>query len=120
MITLWYDTRYALRQLIKHPGFTVAVVLILSIGIGANTAVFSVVNAVLFKSLPYDEADKIVMIREQNLQQGLDKLPSSHDTLAYWRTDQMLLMPRIRKPATPLPCTALTTVMRSHPSCCYP
>lgn len=85
MPTLWYDTRYALRQLIRHPGFTVAVVLILSIGIGVNTAIFSVVNAVLFKPLPYDEPDRIVVVQEQKLQQGLDRIASSHRTLTYWR-----------------------------------
>jgi len=85
MITLWYDTRYALRQLIRHPGFTVAVVLTLSIGIGANTAIFSVVNTVLFKPLPYDEPDRIVMVRQQKLQQGLKNMGASQRTLTYWR-----------------------------------
>ena len=85
MTTLGYDTRCAFRQLIKHPGFTVAVILTLSIGIGVNTAIFSVVNAVLFKPLPYDEPDRIVMVRQQKLQQGLRNMGASQRTFAYWR-----------------------------------
>lgn len=85
MITFWYDTRYALRQLVRYPGFTVAVVVTLSIGIGANTAIFSVVNAVLFKPLPYDEPDRIVMVRQQKLQQGIKNMGASQRALTYWR-----------------------------------
>jgi len=79
------DIKYAVRILAKRPGFAVAVVLTLSIGIGVNTAIFSVVNAVLFKPLPYDEPDRIVVVTEQKLQQGLDRIASSHRTLTYWR-----------------------------------
>jgi putative ABC transport system permease protein len=85
MKIIWHDIKYGFRILIKNPGFAVAVVLVLSIGIGTNTAIFSVVNAVLFKPLPYDEPDRIVVLREQKLQQGLDKIGSSHRTFVYWR-----------------------------------
>jgi len=64
------DLRYALRQLTKHPGFAAAVVLTLALGIGANTAIFSVVQSVLVRSLPYPEADRLVAVWETNPRPG--------------------------------------------------
>src|SRR3954469_7118793 len=66
METLLKDIRYGIRGLVKHPTFTIIVVVTLGLGIGASTSIFSVVNSVVLRRLPYRNADRIVAIPELN------------------------------------------------------
>jgi len=82
---LWQDLRYGFRLFAQHPGFTAVAVLTLGLGIGANTAIFSVVNAVLLKPLPYADADRIVMVWENNLAKGWDRFTVSPPDFLDWQ-----------------------------------
>ncbi len=71
------DLRYALRQLAKSPGFTAVAVLTLALGIGANSAVFGLINGLLVKPLPYQDSSRLVLLWEQFPSQGLERIPVS-------------------------------------------
>src|SRR5262249_3047442 len=76
--TAWHDLRYALRQLRKNPGFAATAIVILALGIGATTAIFSAVNPILFASLPYPQPKRIVRVYERTSQGGR-QLPNFAD-----------------------------------------
>src|SRR5919198_697298 len=86
MGTLIQDLRYGLRMLTRNPGFTAVAVVTLALGIGANTAIFSVVNTVLLRPLPYKDADKLVMVWSYNRPSGFTTDQVSAPDLADWRS----------------------------------
>src|SRR5580700_10646472 len=85
MRTLFQDLRYGFRMLARRPGFTAVAVLALALGIGANTAVFSVIRGVLLRSLPYREPDRLVAIWESNLKANAARESSSPPNFKDWR-----------------------------------
>ncbi|MBL8204761.1 MAG: ABC transporter permease [Blastocatellia bacterium] len=80
------DLRYAVRMLLKHPGFTVIAVLTLAIGIGANITIFSVVNAVLLRPLPYPDAEQLVFLWTESPQRNIKERSSAYANIADWRS----------------------------------
>jgi putative ABC transport system permease protein len=86
MQTLWQDLRYGARVLLKQPGFTLIAIVALALGIGANTAIFSVVNAVLLQALPYRDADRIVTVWENNRRRGSNQNVINLGNFTDWQT----------------------------------
>jgi putative ABC transport system permease protein len=97
MLTLLKDLRYSLRTLRKAPGFTVVALLVLALGIGANTAIFSVVNSLVLRPLPYPAADRLALIWETDLKDGIQREGPSGPNFLDWREqsrsfDEMALL----------------------------
>ena len=89
MDVLLHDIRHSVRVLIKNPGFTAVALVTLAIGIGANTAIFSVVSAVLMNPLPYQDAEQLVRVREElPVMRGAQSMSiMTADTLENWRDE---------------------------------
>ena len=81
----WQDLRYGLRTLLKNRGFCAVAILALALGIGPNTAIFTMVNAVLLKPLPVPEPDRVVMIWGTMLKSGFDQMPVSAGDYLDWK-----------------------------------
>ncbi|MCC7375182.1 MAG: ABC transporter permease [Verrucomicrobiales bacterium] len=79
------DLKLALRQLLKNPGFTVVAVVTLALGIGANTALFSIINGMLLRPLPYPDSKRLVAVCESNPRLGWDQYAASLGAFSDWR-----------------------------------
>jgi len=97
MLSVIADLRFSLRALRKMPGFTIVALLVLALGIGANTAIFSVVNSVVLRPLPYRDADRLALIWETDLRDGIKREGPSGPNFLDWKEqsqsfDEMALL----------------------------
>jgi putative ABC transport system permease protein len=97
MLTFLKDLRYSLRTLLKAPGFSLLAVVVLALGIGANTAIFSVVNSVVLRPLPFPGGDRLALIWETDLKDGIKREGPSAPNFLDWKEqsqsfDEMTLL----------------------------
>src|SRR5438132_10320436 len=85
MDSLFKDIRFGVRSLLKRPGFTAIAIITLALGIGANTAIFSVVNALLLRPLPFKEPARLAQVWEANFKRGQNTKEVSYPNFADWR-----------------------------------
>src|SRR5882672_3268490 len=85
MKTLWHDARYGMRMLLKKPGFTLTAVITLALGIGATSVIFSFVNGILLRPLPYKDSDRLVLIQETVAKRGGESIGVNPLNFLDWR-----------------------------------
>jgi putative ABC transport system permease protein len=100
MQTLWQDLRYGARMLMKKPGFTLVAVITLALGVGANTAIFTVINAALLRPLPYEDAERLVVVATTMRRETVEVRSVSYPDFVDWR-DQNTVFERIAAQASP-------------------
>ena len=79
-MSIWQDVKFSARMLFKDRWYTAVAILALGLGIGVNNTVFTFVNAVLLRGLPYPESDRIMHINSLNLAEGRNDMPASYGT----------------------------------------
>jgi MacB-like periplasmic core domain len=85
---MWQDMRFAVRMLLKKPGFSLVAVVTLALGIGANTAVFTVVNAALLRGLPYRDPERLLHLWETTPKKEFPQREASYPDFLDWRQSQ--------------------------------
>jgi putative ABC transport system permease protein len=85
--SLWQDIRYGARSLRRNPGFTLVAALTLALGVGANTAIFTVANTVMLRPLPFQDPGRLVRLWESNPEKGWPTFSASHPTFLDWRSE---------------------------------
>ena len=88
METLFQDIRYGARMLRKQRGFTIIAIITLGLGIGANTAIFSLVYAVLIKPLPFSDPNRLVVVWEEHFAMGFRRSDAAPGNYAQWKNEQ--------------------------------
>ena len=88
MRTFWQDLRFGARMLLKNPGFPIVAVITLALGIGANTAIFSLINAVLLRPLPFYEPEHLVMVWEDASLAGFPRQEAAPANYVGWKAQQ--------------------------------
>jgi len=90
METFWQDIRYGARMLLKSPGVSVVATIALALGIGANTAIFSVVNAVLLRPLPFPSSERLMSLWSTSTSLGVLRGSISYPDFADWRSQNQV------------------------------
>lgn len=111
-----HDLRFALRQLLKNPGFTAVAVFTLALGIGATTAIFSVVNAVLLRPLPYPDPERLVRVHESLPERNVLRVPVAIPNYLDWRKQNTVLADLAAHQWADLNLTGLGEPRRLHGS----
>src|SRR5262249_55186977 len=88
MRTFWQDLRFGARMLVQKPGFAIVAIITLALGIGANTAIFSLINAVLLNPLPFFEPERLVMVWEDASFAGFPRQEPAPANYVDWKAQQ--------------------------------